>query len=78
MFVQIENTPNPNSLKFLPGKIVSNNGSFEISNKDEIDNELIRNLLSIKTCDRLFLKSEKFFPENSFIESSKFEFFILV
>ena len=30
MFVQTEITPNPNSLKFLPGKIVSNNGSFEI------------------------------------------------
>ena len=24
MFVQTENTPNPNSLKFLPGKKVSN------------------------------------------------------
>ena len=23
MFVQIEKTPNPNSLKFLPGKVVS-------------------------------------------------------
>ena len=33
MFVQIETTPNPNSLKFLPGKIVSNNGSFEINDK---------------------------------------------
>ena len=28
MFVQTELTPNPNSLKFLPGKIVSKNGSF--------------------------------------------------
>ena len=34
MFVQTENTPNPNSLKFLPGKIVSKNGSFEITKKD--------------------------------------------
>ena len=31
MFVQTEVTPNPNSLKFLPGKLVSNNGSFEIT-----------------------------------------------
>ena len=30
MFVQTEITPNPNSLKFIPGKAVSNNGSFEI------------------------------------------------
>ena len=55
MFVQTEITPNPNSLKFLPGKIVSNNGSFEISNKDEIDNELIRNLLSINGVQGIFL-----------------------
>ena len=38
MFVQTENTPNPNSLKFLPGKRVSNNGSFEVTKKEEIDN----------------------------------------
>ena len=35
MFVQTEITPNPNSLKFLPGKVVSDNGSFEITKKDE-------------------------------------------
>jgi hypothetical protein len=33
MFVQTESTPNPNSLKFLPGKAVSNGGSFEITKK---------------------------------------------
>ena len=32
MFIQTEITPNPNSLKFLPGKVVSNQGSFEIGN----------------------------------------------
>ena len=47
MFVQTENTPNPNSLKFLPGKLVSKKGSFEIKKKDETNNELLRNLLSI-------------------------------
>ena len=36
MFVQTEVTPNPNSLKFLPGKTVSNNGSFEITKKDNV------------------------------------------
>ena len=34
MFVQTEITPNPNSLKFLPGKKVSNSGSYEITSKD--------------------------------------------
>ena len=46
MFVQTETTPNPNSIKFIPGKIVSNSGSFEVTRKDETKNELIKNLLS--------------------------------
>ena len=55
MFVQTEITPNPNSLKFLPGKIVSNNGSFEVTKKDETNNELIRNLLSVNGVEGIFL-----------------------
>ena len=55
MFIQTENTPNPNSLKFLPGKIVSNSGSFEITKKDEVNNALVRNLLSINGVVGIFL-----------------------
>ncbi len=55
MFVQTESTPNPNSIKFLPGKIVSNSGPFEITKKDESNNELIRSLLSIKGVEGIFL-----------------------
>tara|TARA_Y100000389_G_C17356792_1_gene461552 strand:+ start:541 stop:1083 length:543 start_codon:yes stop_codon:yes gene_type:complete len=55
MFVQTELTPNPNSLKFIPGKQVSNNGSFEITKKDETNNELIRNLLSMSGVKGVFL-----------------------
>ena len=55
MFVQIENTPNPNSLKFLPGKTVSNSGSIEITKKEETTNELVRNLLSINGVQGIFL-----------------------
>ncbi len=55
MFVQTEVTPNPNSLKFLPGKTVSNNGSFEITKKEETNNELVRNLLSINGVTGVFL-----------------------
>ena len=58
MFVQTEVTPNPNSLKFLPGKTVSNNGSFEVTKKEEIDNELVRNLLSINGVTGVFLGSD--------------------
>ena len=55
MFVQTEITPNPNSLKFLPGKKVSNSGPYEIISKDEIQNELVRNILSINGVEGIFL-----------------------
>ena len=55
MFVQTEVTPNPNSLKFLPGKKVSNSGPYEITNKDDIQNELVRNILSINGVEGIFL-----------------------
>ena len=55
MFVQTEVTPNPNSLKFLPGKSVSNSGSFEVTKKEETDSELVRNLLSINGVTGVFL-----------------------
>ena len=55
MFVQTEITPNPNSLKFIPGKVVSNAGSFEITKKDEVRNELVKNILSIKGVEGIFL-----------------------
>ncbi len=55
MFVQTEITPNPNSLKFLPGKAVSNSGPYEITSKDKINNELIRNILSVNGVEGIFL-----------------------
>ena len=55
MFVQSEFTPNPNSIKFLPGKIVSKSGSFEVTKKDETNNELIKNLFSVSGVESIFL-----------------------
>jgi len=55
MFVQTEITPNPNSLKFLPGKEVSKHGSYEITQKSETNNELLRNLLSVNGVEGIFL-----------------------
>ena len=55
MFVQTEVTPNPNSLKFLPGKKVSNSGPYEITNKEDLQNELVRNILSINGVEGIFL-----------------------
>ena len=55
MFVQTQNTPNPNSLKFLPGKKVSNDIPIEIIEKNQSNNELIRNILSINGVTGIFL-----------------------
>jgi Fe-S cluster biogenesis protein NfuA len=69
MFVQTESTPNPNSLKFLPGKTVSNGGSFEITKKDDVKNELIRNLMSVNGVEGIFL-SKDFISINKYDETS--------
>ncbi len=69
MFVQTEITPNPNSLKFLPGKVVSNCGSFEITKKDEVKNDLIKNLISIDGVEGIFL-SKDFISINKYDETS--------
>jgi len=55
MFVQTEFTPNPNSIKFLPGRTVSKNESFEITKKDETNNDLIKNLFSVSGVESIFL-----------------------
>ena len=58
MFIQTQNTPNPNSLKFVTGKKVSNSGSFEVTNKDQTQNDLIRNILSINGVTGIFLDED--------------------
>ena len=69
MFIQTEITPNPNSLKFLPGKIVSNYGSFEITKKDETNNELVRNILSVNGIEGIFLGKD-FISVNKYDDTS--------
>ena len=69
MFVQTEITPNPNSLKFLPGKNVSNKGSFEITQKDQTNNELVKNLLSIHGVEGIFLGKD-FISINKYDDTS--------
>ena len=71
MFIQTENTPNPNSLKFLPGRKVSNNGPQEILNVDDTNNLLIKNLLQINGVTSVFL-GEDFFSINK-QENKKWE-----
>ncbi len=58
MYVQTEETPNPNTLKFLPGKIVSEVGSAEFTTKEQTENRLIKDILSIKEVNMVFLGSD--------------------
>jgi len=58
MFVQTEITPNPNSLKFFPGKKVSSIGPIEITDISKTNNELIRNILSIDGAKGVFLSDD--------------------
>ena len=69
MFVQTEITPNPNSLKFIPGKVVSNVGSFEVTKNDNVNNQLIRNILSVNGVEGIFL-SKDFISVNKNDENS--------
>ncbi len=71
MFIQTQKTPNPNSLKFLPGKKVSEDGPYEILNKNETNNNLIRNILSINGVIGIFL-SEDFLSVNK-VDGEKWE-----
>ena len=58
MFVQTQETPNPNTLKFLPGKTVSEIGPVQFTNKNDSKNELVRNLLSINGINMVFLGND--------------------
>jgi len=57
MYVQTEETPNPNTLKFLPGKIVSEVSSVEFTAKEQTENRLIKDILSMKEVNMVFLGS---------------------
>ena len=55
MFIQTQKTPNPNSLKFLPGQKISNAEPMEFSHINNTDNILIKNILSIDGVESIFL-----------------------
>jgi len=59
--IQIEHTPNPDSLKFLSDETISSIGTEEFQKKEikNIKNEFVKNLLNFKGVE-LVLLSEKF------------------
>ena len=58
MYVQTEKTPNPNALKFLPGKTVSEVGLIEFTDKEKVENKLVKDILSMKEVNMVFLGSD--------------------
>ena len=62
--ITTEQTPNPDSLKFLSEKTISDAGSEEFQKKDlsKIKNEFVRNLLNLKGVE-LILLSDNFLSE---------------
>ena len=63
MFIQTQKTPNPNSLKFIPGKGVSNDGPYEFLYESQTNIPLLKNILSINGVTGIFL-SENFLSIN--------------
>ena len=61
MYVQTEETPNPNTLKFLPGKTVSEVGSIEFTTKEQTENGLINEYYlkdNVSIIDKNYLKQK--------------------
>ena len=59
MFVQTEPTPNPATLKFLPGREVMKEGTIFYQNQDSaVNSPLAQNLFSIKGVESVFFGSD--------------------
>ena len=56
MFIQTEDTPNPATLKFLPGKTMLESGTLEFKTKDDAkDNNLARELFLNENVSGVFI-----------------------
>jgi Fe-S cluster biogenesis protein NfuA len=59
MFIQTEHTPNPSTLKFLPGRTVLGDGTLDYRSKDEgADSPLAIRLFEIEGVTGVFLGSD--------------------
>ena len=59
MFVQTEPTPNPATLKFLPGREVMKEGTIFFQNQDSAANSpLAQNLFNVKGVESVFFGSD--------------------
>ena len=59
MFIQTEDTPNPETLKFIPGNIILKTGTADFSSKDVAsDSPLALRLFEIDGVSRVFLATD--------------------
>ena len=59
MFIQTEDTPNPETLKFIPGNIILKTGTADFSSKDVAsDSPLASRLFEIDGVRRVFLATD--------------------
>ena len=59
MFIQTEQTPNPQTLKFLPGKVVMDEGTAFYQNIDEAgDSPFARRLFAVDGVEGVFFGSD--------------------
>ena len=59
MFIQTEETPNPNTLKFIPGVQVLEQGTVEFQNKESAKISNLANIIFlIDGIERVFLATE--------------------
>ena len=59
MFIQTEDTPNPETLKFIPGNIILKTGTADFSSKkDALQSPLAQKLFEIEGVKRVFLAND--------------------
>jgi len=59
MFIQTEITPNPNSIKFLPGRVVMENDTADYRSSDDTKNSVLaQNLFKIEGVEGVFYGSD--------------------
>lgn len=59
MFIQTEQTPNPSTLKFLPGRVVMEKGTMDFASVDTaLPSPLAKRLFAIEGVERVFFGSD--------------------
>ena len=59
MFIQTEQTPNPSTLKFLPGRVVMEKGTLDFANADSTQSSpLAKRLFAVEGVERVFFGAD--------------------